>query len=460
MIDRKFDMTNFEQSLKEHSDQFSMTPSKKVWQGLYNDLHPSKKWPSIAMLCMFIFSFLGIGYLNNNTNSNRSDKNENAIQNALEQSSVADIDNNSPKISSLSVASVNAEAQSSSPGKMAVVANNMAPKSRSFETNLVSLTDKAEQSLEIKEALQLTPPIEEKNTVLELQNEQNASIEINPIEYSLPDPKAAEAMEIHNELLDKNLQVEKENTTEKVALKLPNNPRFDLSVFITPTISSASFNKSGEVTHPGDKSLVALKPTEPRRYVIMNDRLGFKAGVQAGYRLGDNWQIVVAPQVSYSGYTVVSNTVQLSVNKLSLRDERGKVYSQNYITNYGNGKGDKDFGLNNYSLQFSVPIGMELQLWENNNAKISVATSAGPTFIIKSNAFLISSDGRNYLNDQSLMRNTNISGYMGVNFSFKSMSLRWKIGPSVSYQFLSTYKDIYPVKEHLIDYGIRIGISK
>ncbi len=60
---------NFEQLLKEKSDEFRMYPSKRVWHSIYNDLHPSRKWPSIAMSMLLVIALLLIGYLNTNDNS-------------------------------------------------------------------------------------------------------------------------------------------------------------------------------------------------------------------------------------------------------------------------------------------------------------------------------------------------------------------------------------------------------
>jgi hypothetical protein len=54
----------------------------------------------------------------------------------------------------------------------------------------------------------------------------------------------------------------------------------------------------------------------------------------------------------------------------------------------------------------------------------------------------------------------NINGNVATYITFKADKIKWQFGPTFSYQLLSTYQKKYPVKEHLIDYGIRIGISK
>src|SRR3978361_1186477 len=65
-MERRFFMNDFEKSLKEHADKFQMVPSKKVWHGIYNDLHPGKRWPSVTMSLLLIFTLVVIGHLNTN----------------------------------------------------------------------------------------------------------------------------------------------------------------------------------------------------------------------------------------------------------------------------------------------------------------------------------------------------------------------------------------------------------
>ena len=69
-MERKFYPENFEYFLKGHADNFRMTPSKKVWHGIYNDLYPGRRWPSIAMSMVFIFTLVVIGHLNTTNSHN------------------------------------------------------------------------------------------------------------------------------------------------------------------------------------------------------------------------------------------------------------------------------------------------------------------------------------------------------------------------------------------------------
>ncbi len=68
-MERKFYTDDFERLLKERSDEFRMYPSKRVWGSIYNDLHPGRKWPSIAVSLLLVFALFITGYWNSNTNT-------------------------------------------------------------------------------------------------------------------------------------------------------------------------------------------------------------------------------------------------------------------------------------------------------------------------------------------------------------------------------------------------------
>ncbi len=66
-MERKFYTDDFEQLLKDNADDFRMYPSKRVWHSIYNDLHPGRKWPSIAGSIILISALFIAGYWNSAT---------------------------------------------------------------------------------------------------------------------------------------------------------------------------------------------------------------------------------------------------------------------------------------------------------------------------------------------------------------------------------------------------------
>jgi hypothetical protein len=179
------------------------------------------------------------------------------------------------------------------------------------------------------------------------------------------------------------------------------------------------------------------------------------------YSLTKKIKFTAGVQLTYSGYHIISNEVHPFSAILLLRDPgTGMTYSRSFMTPYGDGTGQSVVILHNYSWQASIPFGLQYQFSGNNKVQFNVGADLEPSLVLKSNAYILSSDGTHYINDPSILRKWNVSSNFGAFVTFSSLKFKWQIGPNVRYQWLSTYQKDYTVKEHLIDYGIRIGISK
>ncbi len=138
----------------------------------------------------------------------------------------------------------------------------------------------------------------------------------------------------------------------------------------------------------------------------------------------------------------------------------GSPYATSSISLFGNGPGNVPVNLHNYSLQLSLPIGFEYQLAGNDHIQFSASGSFQPSLVVANQAYILSTDKRNYITEASLSRHLNMSTNIGTFISFNSNKFKWQIGPQVHYQLLSSYRNEYPVREHFINYGIRLGVSK
>jgi hypothetical protein len=76
------------------------------------------------------------------------------------------------------------------------------------------------------------------------------------------------------------------------------------------------------------------------------------------------------------------------------------------------------------------------------------------------NSYLLTTDYTNYTKEPSLFRKWNLNGGVEAFLSYQIGGLRWQIGPQFRYQLLSTYTNKYSLRENLMEYGIKIGISK
>jgi uncharacterized protein YycO len=549
MMERRFDMSDFEQSLKDHADHFVMVPSKRVWNGIYNNLHPGSKWPSISVAIVLIIALVTIGNFNNSpkleqaTNSGNgiseiksdseatinkdsyfrndvsSEKNKQALNDENRQSRIDQTFGNNEKNIN---ANENEAALNSVHSKTQIVAGQNKSveenKSNNFNTSPV-------KSISVRSKENKDESIVDKNS-----NQKNISMNIlsgktsefgNPVNKNFVDdfnsfllpqkintnPVPSEigsfqnlnndillnetyhsikndlALFVSNRIiseisakanynqLEKNVNASQINTREantkkgvpskKNNVNKKRNKNIEWIYYVTPLFSTATFR--GKATEPllNNYSPIVIYQSPSENGMIYNSRLGFETGAKMTYALSKKWKFITGANLNYSSYHIVSNLLHPTFATLMLKNNStGTTYSESYVTYYGNGQSLNQVPLTNYNLQISTPVGLQFQIWGNNKIQLNVASTIEPSMVVKSQAYIISADKRYYVKDPDLMRRMNINGNFGAFITFTSKKMKWHIGPDFRYQLLSTYKNSYPVKEHLIDYGIRIGMSK
>ncbi len=508
-MERRFDMSDFEQSLKDHADQFKMTPSKRVWNGIYNNLHPGSKWPSIPVAVVFIMGLVTIGSLNNSTtkldrtvtikthpttNSSKSEiewqaeeapapqtnsRSYSEIMDGQKNNNTSRKDiiegqnkNSSDKISSSSLSIVvnNLKGKSNSESK---VQNNLTLESLSLKGNEVMPADVNTSAANTVNEQKTEVALLQKPVIL--QADLQATVAQKPEELSkdlfVPVSYKIFSIPLSGSLADRiicvdriepvlNNQIEilNENLTiPKIHMK--KNNKIEWTFYVNPIISTISFNKKTIQPSVNTSSIVVLS-NQPSFKIIHNPRFGIETGAEMSFQIAKKLQFITGLNLSYSGFNNVSNLVHPTFATLNLVDNTGQTYTKNYITHYGNGQSQDHINLINYNIETSIPMGIQYNIWTSQKIKIDVSSLLEPSVVIRDDAYLISSDGRYYVNDPMLVRRTNIDGHLGSYITLIGKKIKWHLGPDLRYQLLPAYKNIYPTKEHLIDYGIRIGISK
>lgn len=487
-MERRFSMNDFEQSLKEHADEFKMIPSKKVWHGIYNDLHPGRRWPSVSMSFLLIFTLVVIGHLNNHTGTQTG----NSVNIPVTSKNAAD---NLKPVSNLKIAQKitpqkNVSSQSNIIASTAYQPGNIKSNGpaniNSYSFNNVFLTTAFLAQNNIKLIPQSGSEQFEKNNIFLPELNADANIENNIFDAghnqsidntgvlnNSDNLNSIQQITIGNNnvkysksLTDNktNKGIEKINSGEedkKISkLKQKKNAKISWVYFAAPQVNSVLFNGNPirPLMNTSNSPAVAINQRDYK--VLHNPAPGFETGIQMNYTFANKLSFTSGMHITYSGYNITSNEVHPTFANLFLKEpETGSTYSKSYITHYGDGTGQTPVTIRNYSLQASLPIGLQYEFSGNDKIQFNASADFEPSMIIKSNAYLLSSDGNNYVNDPDLLRKINMSSNFGVFATFLSSKFRWQIGPNVRYQWLSTYKKDYPIQEHLIDYGIRFGIS-
>ena len=508
-MERRFTMNDFEQSLKEQADDFRMIPSKRVWHGIYNDLHPGRRWPSVSMSFLLIFTLLFIGYLNTHDKSQQSGlakisssggqnkTNRGIAGNILNKQLNTPLINNENRNSNYltaigdefgsiklnsgmevtndqNITSTNNEI----PDKSRIASDD--PESSAYERNIILLPfasisihllnstiliDKISidnlGKQEVASAMNDKPMLQKSDGLFGFDNPEI----IQPVDQNSFDLNNLSIQKdlSANKKIDIGIGVNKKRNLHKKATNTSRNNinQTDLAYFGTPHMSTVSF-KGQPINPPSNINFSSSLTVNQKKYNVLHyQAFGFETGAQLNYRFAKRLALTAGFQITYSGYNIISNEVHPIFATLYLNDpSSGSTYSKNYISHYGDGTGEASVSLRNYSLQASIPVGLKYELWGNDKIQLNAAATLAPSLLIKGNAFVLSSDGNSYVNDPTLLRKWNMSSNFGLSLSFKSNKFRWQIGPDLRYQWLSTYIKGYPIQEHLIDYGIRIAISR
>lgn len=108
-----------------------------------------------------------------------------------------------------------------------------------------------------------------------------------------------------------------------------------------------------------------------------------------------------------------------------------------------------------------MPIGVEYKvLGSESKLQLNIAATIQPTYLLNRNSYLITTDYKGYMRQPSLVRRWNANGGLETYVSYHTGSVRWQVGPQFRYQLLSTYSRKYPIKEQLMEYGFKIGVTK
>jgi hypothetical protein len=185
--------------------------------------------------------------------------------------------------------------------------------------------------------------------------------------------------------------------------------------------------------------------------------MGLQVGFSAGYPLFKNVKIIGGLQFNVSKYDIRAFYSSSEVATIAL-DAGAGANSVSTTTNYRNISGSNSDWLRNLYFSASAPVGLELKIAGKSKTQFGIRGTVQPTYILGDQAYLISTDYKNYAEVPSLIRKWNINTGLEAFVTYSTGKIKWKIGPQARYQAKSSFKASYPIKERLFDFGLKIGI--
>lgn len=512
---------DFEQLLKDTTNDFRMYPSRKVWHSIYNDLHPDRRWPSFAVCLLLITSILYVGINNNNAINAGAEKLLVSTLPPVANSAIEPTTLNASILPGVKESNLNFNEKISTNAAEINYANNSSDiqtiSLNTTETNKkkpINTEDKdiliSVSSADIVPALIIEnksneiinniPSIITSDTknnaafiISESKKEANENIATNksPIagEESLMTADDKNIKEVEPDkvffippIIAKNTsftpvleQTLKTRNTEDVVWmedyafhNKRNNDKWKTHlsslIYITPSVGYRIFNKNNSF-EPSNALLIrsAANTVNADESINQQAALNLEAGTAFIMDLTKRLRIKAGLQFNFTNYITyaqkLSHPTQTNVLINDLNSNSTLLVP--YSALYANKPGNNFAKLNNKTVQFSIPAGADFKLAGRDKLKWYVGATIQPTYIAAGNAYLVSSDYKNYVDVPSMLRswnlNTGIEAF--VSFKTKSGSLI-NLGPQFRYQLLSTYKDQYTYSEKLYNIGIKLGITR
>ena len=479
---RNYQDNEFEHFLQDEMNQHRMYPSDKVWKNIRTELHGYPAWPALTFISLLIISTLTVSTLLMAPSADKQLQAEKLIAevkkagvhaHAGHNKIVKDADDESyfgniepqhftdATISNIAENRIINEfnSQEHNRADAAFITSNIVTaerKERLSIRNTTTFNKNAEQALAKVVSLEplnlATVPVKEATAVPEKPNLLKTI------------PMGTQPILLEDSYL-KNIVGKKHvmpwNKLSKVGFQF----------YVTPsrsyrTLSDAEVKEiiqpNTTAQNPGTQNVpMGLNYSATVNDVVRHrPSTGLELGLAGLYNISGRLQLKTGLQLNIRQYHIETfKTSTRDLSTISLINNSG-IQTINLFSSYNNNTGYKSEQLNNTIFQVAIPVGFQWLIVKGNSLGLSAEASVQPTYIINNSSYLLSTDYKNYTDGNSLMRRWNINTSAGINISYKSGNNIWQIGPQIRYQHLPSYSNQYPIKEHLMDYGIRLGITR
>ncbi|HEY8387943.1 MAG TPA: hypothetical protein VIK74_05030 [Parasegetibacter sp.] len=520
-MEKNFYTDEFEDFLKEKADRYKMYPTERVWKKIYRQLHTYRRWTmyGVSAILMGASFFGGKLILNgadswisqsknphatnlskntllahpaepneliiaaNNINLGPKHLADNTLQQDIDQTRKSN--RNSLTVAWLNPGLMNAgnssadqiadqiSSSNSTPADITVDNSGDLSLSNEYDSDIhsdvsLSINENTKNVISLRNnKINLFPPFNVGRTNIDYRSLNKITNGINPEELFdalKKDPVQEAAAKASNTVaMMTPSDPLREEITEK-NLPVLNRRKVNVQFYIGPTISYRRLTDRSNKINLNNRPLNSL--VDPHldvdSYVEHKPSIGFEAGANALVRLNQTFTFKTGLQFNLSRYQIKGFNYYDEPSLIELNSSTGGqadevIVSLSRIRNFS---GYSERIIHNQYMQVSMPIGLEMRVAGNSKLNFNIAGAVEPTYVLNHDSYLLSTDYKNYSREPSLARRWNVNSGVQAYVSYEKNGLQWQIGPQFRYQLLSSFDSRYPIKEYLVDYGIKIGVSK
>ncbi len=515
-MDNDFYTGEFEQLLKEKTDLFRMFPSKRVWHSIYNNLHPSRRWPSVIMSLLLMSSLSFIGYLNtggNNSNGHTTlaiTKNPNAINNQ-ETAENKNIFFSARKTQKQTIVNYNTSFADVITNETDFLTYTIVKNNRpNYIYNTTAVKEFAKLVSNKNTEQNSSKNFEQAVDTYIKSNKNFADIAVTNKRQYAKNKKRRSQIINSNELSTVNIESSLITTTDKIVSTKVENSNFDLNdiskedkntiakidiiedkyrlkndekvwienyalqnklagkkwkqhlafqIYVTPAVNYR------KLTTESRGSTTAFATADINNVISQKPGFGIEAGASINYAFANRMQLKTGLQLNYTNYNIDADQTNHPIITTILLNDPNTGYSYSAArtsttSNVFNSGALQPVTLHNRTYQISLPIALAYKLSSENNVDWFVGISAQPTYVFGGNAHLISTDLKSYVSDPSSISTWNLNFGFETYMNFKMRSYNLQVGPQVRYQVYSTYRKYLALIEKPYAVGLKFGLTK
>jgi hypothetical protein len=442
----------FEKQLKEKADQFKMYPSDKVWNEVHSSLHTRRR-NFVAGMSFLIGGILFLAgtqliFPSRNTHSKISiSKNSNPPKTA-----------------------VAADLHSFTPGSFAVTRPNNLPDIRNQDALLNTNSSLVFNSKIMSGSPQTASnyitgslPENVQNTARVKQIQAADQIVSGKSEGPLAVAELNEVLSTaDNPLINK---ISAELVPEKSVTQLTHirNDRFRWEIYIAPTLNTHylfGLNYQTIAQTIPTAPIMVVHVANVNGFVDNTPVIGYDVGGNILYRVSKNISLKAGVEFSFSRYYIKAYNSNPGQAAATLSSYLGFVADSLMNLNTTGTVNKNPQHYQNRYYQLSVPLGVEMKVAGKDKLQFHIGATLQPSYLLNTDAYVLTDDYSSYTKDPQAFRRWNLIAGAEAYVSYGTGKIRWELGPQVRYQIFSTYKNSYPLQENMLNYGIRIGISK
>ena len=474
MRDPLYNDDDLEAYLQQQVNKHRMYAPDSVWHSIQDALHERRRWPALTFIFLFIISLLVVGTL-----LVKPEEHLRFIQRTpylaaapAPKAQVAD-SNIAPLAERIATGTTTEQTIAAARQRIKTgIISTSVPVSNTLSASVTThfdVTANIVPDLFPQQGLHSIPVFSPENDAdtriavaeddtLSLLDPSPAITRISMPESALLAPMPArEVSTVDTAAADEAPTPQEEAPLPEIAITKAQPGRWDFHFYAVPSASFRALVEEKSTKGPQYLS----SPLAPNYLVDVNSVVrhtparGFEVGFTVGYNLNPQFSLRAGLQYNMRQYNIEASGYSYEVTRIALN---GQDTITTY-TPYRNIEGNYPIILHNRYHELSIPVGINWTGWRKGKWAWGVGTTVQPTYTFNKQPFIISSDFKNYANGAMLTRRWNLNTSFEMFLSYTTGNVRWQIGPQFRYQQFSSFKKEYPIKEYLLDYGIKLGIT-